>query len=80
MNETAGHTSSSQRLDHAVAEAAASVRRGRKTSAEAAFRARVDEQLRGMEAELADLKGRLNGLYFVIASTVLAQVLLKVAT
>ena len=80
MNDMAAHPTLSQRLDSAVAEVAAGVRKGRKTSAEAAFRARVDEQLRGMEAELADLKGRLNGLYFVIASTVLAQVLLKVAT
>ena len=62
-------------LDTAVAEAK---QRGRRASAEAAFRARLEERLRGLEAELADVKSRLNGLYLVIASTVLAQVLLRV--
>lgn len=75
----ASTASAAERLDAAVAETAAEVRTTRRTSAEAAFRARVEERLKVMESELADLKGRLNGLYFVIASTVLAQVLLKVA-
>lgn len=70
----------SKQLGTAVSEAQARVQRGSRGSAEAAFRARIEERLRGMEAELADLKGRLNGLYLVIASTVLAQVLLRVAT
>lgn len=69
-----------ERLDTAVAEATSRVQRGRQSSAEAAFRARVEERLRGLETELADVKSRLNGLYLVIASTVLAQVLLRVAT
>lgn len=43
----------------------------------AAFRARVDERLRGLEAELAELKSRINGLLFFIAGTVIAQVLLR---
>ncbi len=68
------------RLTGAVSEAQARVQRSGRTSAEAAFRARVEERLRGLEAELADVKSRLNGLYLVIASTVLAQVLLRVAT
>ena len=65
-----------ERLDSAVSGAKS---RGRQASAEAAFRARVEERLRGLEAELNDVKSRLNGLYLVIASTVLAQVVLKVA-
>jgi hypothetical protein len=40
----------------------------------------MDERLRGLEGEMADVKSRLNGLYLVIASTVLAQVLLRIAT
>lgn len=68
------------RLDEAVAGAQVRAQRGSRTSAEAAFRARVEERLRGLEGELADVKTRLNGLFLMIASTVLAQVLLKVAT
>ena len=63
-------------LDNAVAAVG---QRARKLSAEAAFRARVDERLGHLENDLADLKSRLNGLYAVLGSTVLAQVLLRVA-
>lgn len=67
------------RLESAVADVATRAEKGRRTSAEAAFRARVDERFRAIESDLADLKSRTNGLYLVIASTVLAQVVLKVA-
>ncbi|MBI1886339.1 MAG: hypothetical protein HYS09_08545 [Chloroflexi bacterium] len=43
----------------------------------AAFRAAVQERLRGLEREVADLKGRINGLLFLAAGAVLAQVVLK---
>jgi hypothetical protein len=43
----------------------------------AAFRARVEERLRSLEAELAELKTRINGLLFFIAGTVVAQALLR---
>jgi hypothetical protein len=69
-------TTLGERLETAVAGAQARVQR---TSAEAAFRARVEERLKGLEGELTDVKSRLNGLYLVIASTVLAQVVLRVA-
>jgi hypothetical protein len=44
----------------------------------AAFRARVDERLRSLEAQMDELKGRINGLLFFIAGTVIAQALLRV--
>ena len=66
----------SESLDSAVAAAG---RRARNASADAAFRARVEERLVHVETELADIKTRVNALYAVIGSTVLAQVLLKVA-
>jgi hypothetical protein len=69
-----------QRLGDAVAGAQERAQRSSRTTAEAAFRARVEERLRGLESELADVKSRLNGLYLVLGSTVLAQVLLRVAT
>ena len=42
-----------------------------------AFRATVQERLRNLEREVGDLKGRLNGLIFLVVSTVITQVLLK---
>ncbi len=64
-------------VDEAVTEPQ---RRPRRSSAEAAFRARVDERLRGLEEEMDEIKGRLNGLLFFIASTILAQLILKLAS
>ena len=49
----------------------------RRTSAAAVFRATVDQRLMNLESQLDDLKTRLNGLMFFIATTVLAQVLLR---
>ncbi len=46
-------------------------------AAEAAFRALVEERLRNLEAQLAEVKTRLNGLLFFIAGTVITQVLLR---
>jgi len=42
-----------------------------------AFQAVVEERLRNLEAEVAEVKGRVNGLIFLIAGTVAAQVLLR---
>jgi hypothetical protein len=69
-----------KRLDDAVADARATVQKSRRSSAGAEFRARVEERLKNVETELGDLKTRLNGLYFMVISTVLAQVLLKVVS
>ncbi len=44
----------------------------------AAFRARVDERLHSLEAQVEELKLRINGLLFFIAATVIAQMLLQV--
>jgi hypothetical protein len=51
--------------------------RTRRVSEAAAFRARVDERLRSLEAEIAEVKSRINGLLFFIAGTVIAQGLLR---
>jgi len=52
--------------------------RTRRLSEAAAFRARVDERLRSLESEVAEVKTRINGLLFFIAGTVVAQGLLRV--
>ena len=44
----------------------------------AAFRAMALERLRAVERDLSEVKGRVNGLIFLVAGTVLAQVILKV--
>ena len=49
----------------------------RRVSEAAAFRARVEERLRSLESELAELKSRINGLLFFIAATVVGQALLR---
>jgi septal ring factor EnvC (AmiA/AmiB activator) len=63
------------RLKAAVRDVA---QKQRRVTAEAAFRATVEERLRNLERDLSDVKSRLNGLLLFIASTVLAQVLLRV--
>ena len=54
--------------------------RSRRTAEEAAFRASVEERLRNLEAEIGEVKLRLNGLLFFIASTVIGQVLIGVVS
>ena len=43
-----------------------------------AFRASVELRLANLEREVGDLKGRLNGLIFLVIGTVITQVLLRV--
>ncbi len=45
----------------------------------AAFRAAVEQRLAALERDIGDLKGRLNGLIFLVIGTVITQVVLKVA-
>jgi hypothetical protein len=65
-----------ERLKTVVAEVA---QKQRRIGAEAAFRATVDERLRSLERDLADVKSRLNGLLLFFACTALAQVLLRLS-
>jgi hypothetical protein len=50
--------------------------RTRRLSDEAAFRAGLEQRLLKLESDLGEVKLRLNGLLFFLASTVLGQVLL----
>lgn len=43
----------------------------------AAFRAEVEVRLRALEREMGDLRGRINGLIFLVAGAVITQVVLK---
>ena len=71
------------RLEQALAR----FRRGRQAAQEAAkpptgrgdaFRARVEERLRNLEQQVSEVKGRVNGLIFLVAGTALTQVIIKV--
>ncbi|MCH8025358.1 MAG: hypothetical protein IH866_01070 [Chloroflexi bacterium] len=46
---------------------------------EAAFRAVVEERLRGLDRQLEEVKGRVNGLLFLLAGSVAAQIVLGLA-
>lgn len=43
----------------------------------AAFRAAVELRLSNLERELGDVKGRVNGLIFVVLAAVITQVVLR---
>ncbi len=43
----------------------------------AKFRAAAEQRLRSLEREVAEVKGRINGLIFVVTGAVLTQVVLK---
>ncbi len=49
--------------------------RSRVSAAE--FRASTEERLRSLEREVAEVKGRINGLIFVVAGAVVTQVVLR---
>ena len=44
----------------------------------AAFRARVEERLRNLEQQVSEVKGRVNGLIFLVAGTALTPGIIKV--
>ena len=54
-------------------------RKARRLTAEAAFRATLEQRLRNLEAEMGEVKLRLNGLLFFLAGTVVADLLLRLA-
>ena len=44
----------------------------------AAFRAAVEERMRNLERDMGDIKNRVNGLIFLVAGTVITQLLVRV--
>lgn len=43
-----------------------------------AFRAAIEVRMHNLERDIGELKGRLNGLIFVVIGAVITQLLLKV--
>jgi hypothetical protein len=56
----------------------AAQKEGIKPSSDDPFRAVVEERLRHLEQQLDELKGRVNGLIFLVVGTALTQVIIKV--
>ncbi len=52
---------------------------GRTRVSAAEFRAVTEERLRSLGREVAEVKGRINGLIFVVAGAVITQVVLRLA-
>ncbi len=69
------------RLERALAQfrrrQQAAQKAGTKPSSSDSFRAVVEERLRHLEQQLGELKGRVNGLIFLVAGTALTQVIIK---
>ncbi len=70
----------SGRLDQAIRDLA---RRGREPAPAAElsareFRVRMDERLRALERDLAEVKTRVNGLLFAVAGVALTDVLTRI--
>ena len=71
-------------MPSALERALARFRRGRADDGDsrarvsaAEFRAATEERLRSLEREVAEVKGRINGLIFVVAGAVITQVVLR---
>jgi hypothetical protein len=44
----------------------------------ATFRAAIGERMRNLESDLGEIKGRVNGLIFLVAAAVITQLLVRV--
>jgi len=55
----------------------AAQKEGTDPSSDDPFRAVVEERLHHLEQQLDELKGRVNGLIFLVAGTALTQVIIK---
>jgi hypothetical protein len=62
-----------QRIEDLAAAGRAVARRGARQTAAAV----AEERVRALEAEIAELKGRVNGLVFVLIGAVMTQVVIR---
>jgi IS4 transposase len=70
------------RLERALAQFRRRQQQAQKESAKPSsgdsFRAVVEERLHHLEQQVGELKGRVNGLIFLVAGTALTQVIIKI--
>jgi ABC-type hemin transport system substrate-binding protein len=72
------HTTAQETLTARIDEVRAR-RTSREAAEAAAFRAAIEQRLRALERDLGEVKSRVNGLLFLVAGTVLTQVVLRLA-
>ena len=64
-------------LERGLADLAAAERRAARRRTGDTARAVQEERLRRMEQDLTELRGRVNGLIFLVAGTVVTQVIVR---
>ena len=64
-------------LERGLSRLAATQRRAATRRVEHTSRALQDERLRRMEQDLNELRGRVNGLIFLVAGTVITQIIVR---
>jgi hypothetical protein len=64
-------------MDDQTSLAAQISRKARRLSAEAAFRAGLEQRLRNLESELSEVKLRLNGLLFFLAGAIAVDAVMR---
>ena len=64
-------------LERGLADLAAAERRAARRRASETARAVQEERLRRMEQDLTELRGRVNGLIFLVAGTVVTQIIVR---
>ena len=64
-------------LEQGVAELAAAERTAARDRAAETARAVQDERLRRLEQDITELRGRVNGLIFLAAGTVITQIIVR---
>ena len=64
-------------LEGGLARLADAERRAATGRADHTSRALQDERLRRMEQDLTELRGRVNGLIFLVAGTVITQIIVR---
>ncbi len=64
-------------IERALARLVEAERRAAAGRAEETARALSDERLRRMEQDLIELRGRINGLIFLVAGTVITQIIVR---
>ena len=64
-------------LERGLADLAAAERHAARRRAGETARAVQEERLRRMEQDLTELRGRVNGLIFLVAGTVVTQIIVR---
>ena len=65
-----------EKLEEAIRRLGKPARKGLDTSPDSAFEALLEERMKGLERQVQELKGRLNGLLFAVVAAIVIQLVL----